>query len=107
MPLVARLLLAFVLLLVLVLAGWFTWVGAVAWFSLSGQSCTYGLADWAETYLYLWNGVLILGALIPPLTLALSSKWIRSLIAFGVCALANVGVFLLWFPFTGWLGLCN
>jgi hypothetical protein len=107
MPLLPRLLLAFVLLIALAAVGWFTWLGAVALFSVSGQSCTYGLANWTELYLYAWNGVLILGAFIPPLALSLSTKWSNSLIALGVCALANAGVFLLWFPLTSWFGLCN
>ena len=107
MPTLARVLLAVVFLIVLGIAGWFTWLGGAFWFSLSGESCPFGLADWTETYLYLWNGVLILGVLIPPFFLAISKKWAHTLITLGICALVNVGLFALWFLLTGWLGLCN
>ena len=107
MPLLPRLLLAFVLLIVLALVSWLAWFLGVFWFSLSSSSCPYGLALWTETYLYIWTGILILGALIPPFVLVIAKKWTYTLIALAVCTVVNVGVFLLWFPLTSWLGLCN
>src|SRR5262245_8804120 len=94
---VSRLIIAFVMLVVLGVAGWFTYIFAIVPIGMAAGSCPNGASDAANFYTNALAVVIALGALVPPALVVFLKRWYWALIALLVGAGLNVLMFSLQF----------
>jgi hypothetical protein len=100
--LVTRLLIGFIMLVVLGIAGGFTYIFAIVPIGMAAGSCPNGASDAANFYTSVLGVSIALGAIVPPALIVFLKRWYWTLITLGLGVAVNALMFSLqfWLPFS-------
>ncbi len=97
---VTRSIIAFISLVILGIAGVFTWIFSITPIGMAAGSCANGASNAVNFYTSILGIMIALGAIVPPALLLFLKRWYWALIALGIFVVMNVilATAQFWFP---------